>query len=306
MGRQFAQEMYAESPVATSRADFWRAVLELMKPLTWFAPMWAFLCGAVSSGASPSFEFIWRLFLGALLAGPLMCAMSQVMNDFCDREVDKLNEPKRPFPSGRISETQGLWLCTALSCLSFGMAWVVGEWRVLAITVAAFVMSLLYSAPPVRGKRNGWFGNGLVSFAYEGVAWATGCLAVSGTLPTWSWIGAVLYSIGAHGIMTLNDFKAMEGDAKMGVNSLPVMLGADRAARLACLVMAVPQAFVIGLLIYLGHTYAAAVIALVLVAQGLLMLRFLVDPKGRAVWYSAFGVALYVSGMMAAAVALRP
>jgi chlorophyll synthase len=117
---------------------------------------------------------------------------------------------------------------------------------------------------------------------------------------------ALAYGIGAHGIMTLNDFKAMDGDRKMGVNSLPVMLGADRAARLACLVMAVPQAFVVALLIWLGHGYAAAVVALVLAAQALLMVRFLADPKGRAVWYSAFGVALYVSGMMAAAIALRP
>jgi chlorophyll synthase len=305
MGRQFAPEMYAESPVATSRADFWRAVLELMKPLTWFAPMWAFLCGAVSSGASPSFEFIWRLFLGALLAGPLMCAMSQVMNDFCDREVDKINEPNRPFPSGRISETQGLWLCAGLTALSMGMAWVVGEWRVLAITVAAFVMSLLYSAPPVRGKRNGWFGNGLVSFAYEGVAWATGCLAVSGTLPKWSWIGAVLYSIGAHGIMTLNDFKSVKGDTEMGIRSVPVQLGVKLSACVASAIMDVPQIVCVGILAFIGSWGWAFVLLVLLAAQYPLQVKLIKDPEGRAAWYNATGTTLYVLGMMVFAIAIR-
>ena len=52
----------------------------------------------------------------------------------------------------------------------------------------------------------------------------------------------LLYSVGAHGIMTLNDFKSVEGDRRMGINSLPVLLGVESAARFACLVMAVPQA----------------------------------------------------------------
>ncbi len=305
MGRQFAEEIYAEGTSVNSRTDFWRAVLELMKPLTWFAPMWAFLCGAISSGSSPSMEFIWNLFLGALLAGPLMCAMSQVMNDFCDREVDKINEPKRPFPSGRISESQGLWLCAALTGLSFGMAWVVGEWRVLAITFAAFVMSLLYSAPPVRGKRNGWFGNGLVSFAYEGVAWATGCLAVSGTLPKWSWIGAVLYSIGAHGIMTLNDFKSVKGDTELGIRSVPVQLGVKLSACVASTIMDIPQAICVGILAWNGSWGWAFVLLALLVTQLPLQVKLIRDPEARAPWYNATGTTLYVLGMMAFAIAIR-
>jgi chlorophyll synthase len=40
---------------------------------------------------------------------------------------------------------------------------------------------------------------------------------------------AVLYSLGAHGIMTLNDFKAIEGDRSIGIRSLPAQLGPERA-----------------------------------------------------------------------------
>ncbi|QUV84198.1 chlorophyll synthase ChlG [Chloracidobacterium aggregatum] len=304
MANQYAPQA-CSVPLVTSRADFWRAVLELMKPLTWFAPMWAFLCGAISSGAAPTGEFLWNLFLGAILAGPLMCSMSQVMNDYCDREVDRINEPQRPFPSGRITESQGLWLCTGLTLGSFGLAWIVGAWPVLLITIAAFVMSLLYSAPPVRGKRNGWFGNGLVSFAYEGVAWATGCLAVSGAFPPASIAGAVLYSIGAHGIMTLNDFKSVPGDTALGIRSVPVQLGIPRAARVACYVMNIPQLLCVGLLAWYGEWLWAAVLMGLLVAQIPLQVKLVRDPEARAPWYNATGTTLYVLGMMAYAIAIR-
>ena len=70
---------------------------------------------------------------------------------------------------------------------------------------------------------------------------------MAGALPDWRIVViALLYSVGAHGIMTLNDFKSVEGDKRMGIDSLPVLLGVERAARFACLVMAVPQVVVVG------------------------------------------------------------
>ena len=82
-------------------------VLELLKPITWFPPMWAFGCGIVSSGQSPAGR--WPLVLaGLLLVGPLVCATSQAANDWFDRHVDAINEPNRPIPSGRIPGRWGL------------------------------------------------------------------------------------------------------------------------------------------------------------------------------------------------------
>ena len=52
---------------------------------------------------------------------------------------------------------------------------------------------------------------------------------------------ASLYAVGAHGIMTLNDFKALEGDKQTGINSLPVKFGPDKAAKIACWVMTTPN-----------------------------------------------------------------
>ena len=91
----------------------------------------------------------------------------------------------------------------------------------------------------------------------------------------------------------------------MGVNSLPVTLGPERAARMACWVMALPQLAVIGLLVMWDRPLHAIAICAVLAAQIWAMRILLTDPKGRAPWYNGTGVTLYVSGMMIAAFAIR-
>ena len=116
---------------------------------------------------------------------------------------------------------------------------------------------------------------------------------------------ALLYAAGAHGIMTLNDFKALEGDRATGVRSLPVTLGPDRAAKHACAVMILPQILVIALLYSWDRPWHALAIIALLGAQGWSMRRLLTDPKALAPWYNGTGVTLYVSGMMVAAFALR-
>ena len=116
---------------------------------------------------------------------------------------------------------------------------------------------------------------------------------------------AVLYSIGAHGIMTLNDFKSVEGDQRMGIGSLPVRLGIDNAVRFACVVMGVPQIVVVVMLAAWGRPIHALVVLLLLGAQFLLMVRLLENPRERAPWYNATGTSLYVIGMLVGAFALR-
>jgi len=282
-----------------------RAALTLIKPITWFPPMWAYLCGAVSAGGS--FVESWGLvLLGVLLAGPVVCGMSQAANDWCDRHVDAINEPDRPIPSGRIPGRWGLWIALAMSALALAMGAALGPWG-FAATVAGVLAAWAYSAEPVRLKRSGWWGPGLVGLSYESLPWLTGAVILSGGgAPRWEIVViALLYGLGAHGIMTLNDFKALEGDRQTGVRSLPVTLGPERAARLACWIMALPQVAVIALLAEWGREAHAAAIAAGLFGQVWAMQVLLADPKGRAPWYNGPGVGLYVAGMMVAAFALR-
>jgi chlorophyll synthase len=294
----------ATANVITPAGPAWMAYVELTKPITWFPPMWAFGCGIVSSGAPIAERWPFAL-AGILLAGPLVCGTSQIVNDWFDRHVDAINEPGRPIPSGRVPGRHGLYFAIAWSVLSFAVACLLGLWVAIAAAVG-LVLAWAYSAPPVRLKNNGWWGNGAVGLCYEGLPWFTAAAAVTGAFPGNDIVlVAVLYSAGAHGIMTLNDFKAIEGDTRLGIRSLPVQLGADNAARVACAVMAVPQLAVIGLLVAWNQPLHAAIVAALLVAQFALMPRFLRDPRAFATWYSGFGVTLYVLGMLAAAFALR-
>lgn len=280
------------------------AMLELLKPITWFPPMWAFLCGAVSSGVSLA-DRPWLLLAGIVLVGPLVCGGSQVVNDWFDRHVDALNEPDRPIPSGRVPGRWGLYYAIVWSLLALLWSLLLGPW-VAAATVLGLFLAWGYSAPPLRFKLNGWYGNLAVGLSYEGLAWVCGAaVLLGGQLPAMPvLLLALFYSLGAHGIMTLNDFKSIDGDRKIGIRSLPAQFGADAAARLACAVMAGAQLVVIGLLLYWDKPLFAAGILLSLALQGLAMRRLLTDPLGLAPWYNGTGVTLYVLGMLLSAVAV--
>lgn len=281
-----------------------RASLELLKPVTWFAPMWAYGCGIVSSGVSVT-DHLWTLVAGVALCGPLVCGTSQACNDWYDRHVDAINEPHRPIPSGRVPGKWGLYIALGWTLLSLLVGASIGVW-VFYATIVGLVVAWAYSAPPFRLKMNGWWGNSAVGLCYEGLPWFTAAAAMLASRPPVEVIVlALLYSIGAHGIMTLNDFKAVEGDRQMGIGSLPVKLGEANAARFACMVMAAPQIVVAALLLNWQRPLYAAIVATSLALQMLCMARLVKDPKKYAPWYNGTGVTLYVLGMLASAIAIR-
>ena len=294
------------APIGVGRA--WpqpAAVLELLKPVTRFPPMWAFACGAVSAGIPLAGRW-GTIALGIAITGPLVCATSQAANDWYDREVDAINEPQRPIPSGRIPGTWGLRIAITWTMLSLLVAIPLGMRGLIAVSIA-LAFAWAYSAPPLRLKQNGWIGNAAVGLTYEGLAWITGAIVLlDGAMPAMRIVLiAALYSLGAHGILTLNDFKAIEGDRQMGIRSLPATLGPQRAAWVLCAVMLLPQVVVLGLLASWGATGAATAIAGLVVVQLVQMTYFMRAPRERALFLSAFGVPFSVAGMMVAAFALR-
>jgi chlorophyll synthase len=281
------------------------AVTELFKPITWFPPMWAFACGVVASGVS--LEGKWVLVtVGIALAGPFVCASSQAVNDWFDRHVDAINEPHRPIPSGRIPGQWGLFFALLWTAVSLLVALALGPWG-FGAAVVGLALAWAYSAPPFRLKENGWWGNAACGISYEGIAWTTGAAVMAGGLmpDRRSLCLALLYSVGTHGIMTLNDFKAVKGDRAMGVRSLPVQLGEQAAGVVACWFMGLAQLAVSLLLFAWGQPGHGLAIFVLLMLQLVMMDHFLADVCGRALWYSGFGVPLFVAGMMVSAFALR-
>lgn len=266
--------------------------------------MWAFICGVVSSGLSLAENWV-GIVAGILLAGPLVCGTSQVVNDWYDRHVDAINQPERPIPSGRMPGRSGLFFACIWTLLSLGVAWLLGPWVFWAAAIG-MVLAWLYSAPPVRLKRNGWWGNLAVAGCYEGLPWFAGAALMAANFPRpETVILAVLYSLGAHGIMTVNDFKSVEGDLRMGIRTLPVQLGVDGAARLTCFMMLFAQSIVVIALWTWGQHIPAGIVAALAVVQVAVMPTFINSPRERAPWFNGTGISLYVLGMLVSAFAVR-
>ena len=276
------------------------SLLELIKPVTWFPPMWAFLCGVVSVGALNNNNII-LILSGLLLAGPLVCGMSQAVNDWCDRHVDAINQPERPIPSGRVSAGWGFFTGIIMSATSILFAYYLGN-LIFFATIIGVLAAWLYSLEPIRLKRSAIFGPGVVAICYEGLPWFTGAAIFTISLPNKEVLIVLsLYALGAHGIMTMNDFKATKGDKLLGINSLPVILGRKPATLVACLIMLFPQLIVISLFYFWGSLILAITLAVCVLLQFLSMIFLIRDPEKNTPFFNMTGVLLYIAGMMLSA-----
>jgi chlorophyll synthase len=274
------------------------------KPGTWFAPMWAMLVGCVAGGAAWTFPSVGKVLLGMILAGPLLCAFSQIANDWFDREVDRINEPERPTAANLLAPRTILGVALVLGALALGLAAALGT-TVLWLALGGLALALAYSAPPFRLKaRNGWLANAACAFSYEGFAWVAGA-AIFGHITTGTLVLATLYSLGSHGLMTLNDFKSYEGDKRLGLRSLPVLLGLGGALRAAFVFIDVFQVLAIGYVLSHRMWLAAGIMFVLFVIQVPMQRRLATDPKGLAPWYCASAIPPFVWGMLAAALAVR-
>jgi chlorophyll synthase len=289
---------------AVERPSLLSRSLALMKPITWFGPMWAFLCGAIASGGTTwALEDLSRVLLGIVMAGPILCGLSQVMNDYFDREVDAVNEPKRLIPSGLVSIQQIVVTVVLLLLLGVLLGIYLGRDVALLVAIGLF-LAFAYSAPPIRAKRNGWAGNAMVAISYEGLAWMAGHLAFA-PLTLSSVLIALLYSFGSHGIMSINDFKSIAGDRAWGLRTIPVLYGPRRAAWMIVSIMNLAQIGVIIALFTWGLWLAALIIIALLLVQLPVQRSFLQAPVDRHLKFSAVGVSFFVWGMMVSAIAIR-
>lgn len=291
--------------------------LRLMKSYTWFAPAWSFMVGAIASHAvrfAPladpigTLADLGKIAIGTLMAGPLLTGFSQVLNEWCDREVDAINQPERPIPAGLVSPAQVRVTICVLMIAALGVALYLGV-NVFYTALVGVVLALGYSIEPFRFKRNGWIGNLAVGIAYESLGWIAGHLTFDPTLSqSWGWQSialALIYGIGAHGIMTINDFKSVFGDRIMGLRSIPAMYGEERAAKIAVVIINAAQLLATALLFAWGH-WIVGCISLVFIAiqapQQLALIRKPTQPQ--AVRYNIVAIPPYVWGMLAAAIGL--
>jgi chlorophyll synthase len=292
-------------------SSIWKIRLQLMKPITWIPLIWGVVCGAASSG-----NFTWSLenvLISAacmLLSGPLLAGYTQTLNDFYDRDIDAINEPYRPIPSGAISipqvATQILVLLFAGIALAYGLdRWAGHEFP--TITVLALFgsfLSYIYSAPPLKLKKNGWLGNYALGASYIALPWWAGH-ALFGDLNLTIVILTLFYSLAGLGIAVVNDFKSVEGDRQLGLQSLPVMFGITTAAWICVLMIDVFQAGIAAYLIHIQENLYAAILLLMVIPQITFQdMYFLRDPLKNDVKYQASAQPFLVLGMLVTALAL--
>jgi chlorophyll synthase len=289
----------------------WKIRLQLMKPVTWIPLIWGVICGAAASG---SFQWRWPDVLASLacmvMSGPLLAGYTQTLNDFYDREIDAINEPYRPIPSGAIPLGQVKVQIVVLLLAGLAVAWGLDLWAghstpvLLLLALGGSFVSYIYSAPPLKLKQNGWLGNYALGASYIALPWWAG-QALFGHL---TWTTALLtlaYSLAGLGIAVVNDFKSVEGDRALGLRSLPVVFGTERASWISAAMIDGFQLAMVAVLIAIGQHLAAVLLVLLIVPQitfqDIWLLR---DPVAFDVKYQASAQPFLVLGMLVTALAI--
>ena len=256
-----------------------RAVAALCRPFTLLPPALGFASGAVTAaGAEPSIPFSSDVLLhagiGTVMAAVLNAA-SNALNQIFDLEIDRLNKPERPLPSGRMTlRTAWTWTMT-LYAVALGLAWLVapgGRRDCFWIVVVAAAFTVLYSAPPARTKRFGLLANLTIAIPRGVLLKVAGWAAVKPALTLEPWFIGGIFGLFLLGASTTKDFADMPGDARAGCRTLPVVYGVRRAAWIVAPFFVLPFALIsagaaAGILT--GHLLALQLLAVVLSVYGL-------------------------------------
>jgi chlorophyll synthase len=306
-----ARQLLGMKGAKSGETSIWKIRLQLMKPITWIPLIWGVVCGAASGG-----EFRWTpeyILISAacmLMSGPLLTGYTQTLNDFYDREIDAINEPYRPIPSGAISVPQVATQIVVLLAAGIGVAFGLDRWAghafptITALAIGGSFVSYIYSAPPLKLKQNGWLGNYALGASYIALPWWAGH-ALFGDL-TWKIVVLTLfYSLAGLGIAVVNDFKSVEGDRQMGLKSLPVMFGITTAAWICVLMIDIFQGGVAAYLMAIHQNLYAVLLILLIIPQITFQdMYFLRDPLKNDVKYQASAQPFLVFGMLVTGLAL--
>jgi 4-hydroxybenzoate polyprenyltransferase len=214
-----------------------RTYIDLARPFTLVAPALGFTSGALTAiGAAPRDP--WRLgLLTAPLVGSAMAALlnagNNALNQIYDLEIDRVNKPKRPLPSGRLTTAQ-VWLFTNLTyALALVLAWLVapqGRHECFWLVLIAVVCTYIYSVPPLRTKRLGIWANVTIAIPRGVLLKVAGWSAVKTVFGVEPWYIGAIFGLFLLGATTTKDFADMDGDRRGGCRTLPIQYGVRRAA----------------------------------------------------------------------------
>jgi chlorophyll synthase/bacteriochlorophyll c synthase len=243
------------------------------------------LCGALAAGrGDPGFHLtdggdLGLVALAALMCGPLGTGFSQSINDYFDRELDAINDPARPLPSGRLSlgAARLNWLALGMATLTSALFLAQRNVWVPGLAALSLALAAAYSVPPLKLKQRYWLGPPAVGLGYILLTWVGGHLIFAPL--TWpSLLVALAGSALAAGLLFLNDIKSIEGDRTYGLQSLPVALGVRRTLLVAYMIIGLSELIPAGLALMAGQLWATALVALALLLPIPSQVRLYRDP----------------------------
>jgi 4-hydroxybenzoate polyprenyltransferase len=227
--------------------------VDLARPITVLMPMVGFFSGAITAwGAHHDRVPLVPSVLLPVLAGVLMAGIfnagSNAINQIYDLEIDRVNKPNRPLPSGRLTHGE-VWgftaLCYALTAL---LAWLAnppgGRHECFWIVLVAIVFTWAYSAPPLRTKRWGMWANITIAIPRGVLLKVAGWSAVKTIMDVEPWYIGGIFGLFLLGASTTKDFADIEGDRRDGCQTLPILYGVKKAAWIIAPFFVIPFALI--------------------------------------------------------------
>lgn len=222
----------------------------------------------------------------AVLAAAILNAASNALNQIFDLEIDRLNKPCRPLPSGILGSRQA-WAFSILAySVALALAALVNR-QTFVIYLIAALATVAYSTPPLRLKCRSWASNLAIAFVRGELLKVAGWAAVATVLNSFEpWYIGLIYFTFLFGATATKDFADIEGDRKSGCITLPVRYGAAGAARIIAPFFMIPWAIMalgVFLKILSGEAWAILTLSLVLLLWGIRVLHLMNrDPGGLA------------------------
>lgn len=229
---------------------------KLLRPFTLIPPLLGILSGsacAYGSAYNLHSNFTFSLFLTLLLGSfcaSLLNGASNIINQVYDFEIDIVNKPSRPIPSGEVSLKEAKIVSYILYIFSIVPVWWITPppydksflERTFApiqyhstffIFASGMVLTFIYSAPFLgRTKRSPFLANFTIALARGELLKVAGWSMVANVFILEPWYLGLIFFVFLLGATSTKDFSDIEGDRKFGCMTLPVKYGAVKSAKM--------------------------------------------------------------------------
>lgn len=196
----------------------------LMRPVNCIMMGFAVIVGAALASLSALISSLPNLAYG-FATGFMLTAASMAINDYYDREIDAVNEPNRPIPSGAVKPKEALAFASVLTAIGFSTAYLTSVFCLLTAVIAW----LLFVTYTTVGKRSGLPGNFLVS-ACVAIPFVYGSVAIVNEVRLAVLIFALIAFLSNTGREVTKGIVDVRGDKTKNVKTLAVRYGEKRAA----------------------------------------------------------------------------